>query len=327
MPAMSATPPPRTQDASIILLHDARAVHDTASIRYRDFVVQGEPTWIVAGVSPGARAGSGIIPGASIDADKGKLRMPDNATPELLKEGTWKAVASSSDARQPASGMYASSEPVGRQKRILEPEDYYSPFLEGGTVIFKPVAGATGMDQFASAHLLFDDWGKFVGPTFEYLATHPEVSSGGDLTPDLAAQLSQILLGKNPLLALLVFRHLQEARQLRATQVSQVLNSSSTDLVAGVCYLLLATPSLDERNLPLTEVISSHVKSTSEVSALRPIGLGAYAVALFASGSPVTLGQTKSMLAALRDRTKVLGSHAQDDRYLNLIFEKVGVPH
>lgn len=326
MPAMSATPPPRSQDATILLLHDARAVHDTASIRHRDYMLQGTPAWIAADILPGARSGSGTIPGASMDGT-GKLRNPNNAAPEMLKEGKWKAVSNSSHAQAAASGEYAWSEEAGQAKRTPDPEDYYSPFVNGGTVIFKPVAGATGIDQFGSVHLLFDGWGKFVGPAFEYLGTHPEAFSESDLTPAVATQLAEVLRGKNPLLALLAFRHLQEAGKLKATEVDELMNSSSADLVAGICYLLLATPSLDERKLPLTEVISSHIKLVSDVAALRPIGLAAYSVQLFGSPGGPARTQVDRILATLSNRAKALGPEAEGDRYLRLIFEKSGRSH
>lgn len=249
MPAMSATPPPRSQDATILLLHDARAVHDTASIRLRDYMLQGTPGWIAANILPGARSGSGTIPGASIDANTGKLRNPNNAAPELLKEGRWKAVASSSPAQETASGEYAWSEPVGQVKRIPDPEDYYSPFVEGGEILCQPVKGPQGIEQFGPVRLLFTGWGEFVGPAFGFLQSHPSLLSPGVPAPSEVSQLAEVLSGKNPLLALLAFRHLLTAHQLTTRQAQDRLNSSGANLTAGLVYLLITNPSWTIRSV------------------------------------------------------------------------------
>lgn len=323
---LAAAPPPPPRELATSVIHDARAVHDTTTVQLGDYMAPGGASWVVAVVSPKPHSGGSTSPRALPQNLAAQMNVPKNAAAVIVKLGSWKALATSPPTGQPEAGEYSWWEPFGR-KHTLTPEDYYSPFAQGGEILFRPAAGARGIEQFGSVHLLFQGWGEFVGPTFEFMQTHPGVISGGGEGHDEVAQLAQILSGKNPLLALLVFCHLLRARQLKASQAQGLLNSSSPDLAAAVTYLLLTVPSLDERNRPLVEEVSTFAKAASTVATLRAVGLGAYAVGLFASRNSVANAETERVLAALRDRAKVLGPDAESDRYLSLVFEKMGVPH
>jgi hypothetical protein len=308
------------------VIHDARAVHDTTTVQLSDYMALGGASWVVAVVSPKPNSGGSTSPRALPENLAAQMNVPKNASAVIVKLGSWKALATSSPTGQPEAGEYAWWEPFGR-KRTLTPEDYYSPFAKGGVILFRPVGGAWGIEQFGSVRLLFQGWGEFVRPTFEFVRTHPGAISGGGAGPEEVAQLVQVLSGRNPLLALLVFHHLLTARQLRAGRAQGLLDSSSAEFAAAVTYLLLTTPSADERNHPRAEEVSTFVKGASTAAMLRPVALGAYAVGLFPAGDAVALANTERVLADLCARTKVLGPEAESDPYLSLVFEKMGVPH
>src|SRR4051794_707217 len=88
------------------ILHDGRAVHDLAALRFADYEPGGRPPWILATRAPGPRSGSATIPGGYIEAETGKLVVPEGAMTVLVKEGTWKALSSSPPGAHPASGSY-----------------------------------------------------------------------------------------------------------------------------------------------------------------------------------------------------------------------------
>ena len=77
-----------------MLLHDARAVHDLASIRFKDFEVDGILFWVVAIITPAPTSGSATIPGAHINSDSGKLIAPPASQTVVVKKGTWKVLIS-----------------------------------------------------------------------------------------------------------------------------------------------------------------------------------------------------------------------------------------
>lgn len=322
---LAALPPPRPRGA-VALVHDARAVHDVASLQFHDVTAAGGPPWVVANVSPGPNSGGSVSP-AAVPLDlAARIQVPKDAGAVILKTGSWKGVATFPQVGQTQGGSYAWWEPLQR-KRTLTPEDYYSPFAEGGTILFQPVAGARGIAQFGDVHLLFEGWGPSVGPAFDFVQAHPALFAGVEMTPAEAAQLTQVISGKTPLLALFAFRQLLQAAQIRASLAGHLLDSSSPHLAAALTYLLLTIPSLDEQNHPLAEQIPVAIKAAPDVAALRPVGLGAYAVGLFASRDRAALTCAKEVLTALRERSRALGTDAENDAYLGLIFERMGVPH
>src|SRR5262245_15872949 len=53
------------QYAEYALLHDARAVHDTVLVRFKDFETNGVHSWAVLSLTPSTQSGAATIPGAS----------------------------------------------------------------------------------------------------------------------------------------------------------------------------------------------------------------------------------------------------------------------
>src|SRR6266699_2614025 len=107
MMAFDILPPP---EPAAMLIHDARAVYDTASLRFGDFIVEGRPAWVVAIVIPGPTSGSATVPGAYINAETGQFVTPGNAQTVLVKEGKWRALAASQGSAQYGEGAYSWTE-------------------------------------------------------------------------------------------------------------------------------------------------------------------------------------------------------------------------
>ena len=134
--------PPQQQNVEIVLLHDARAVHDIAVIGLAAYLSDGPP-WIVALATPGPRSGKATTPGAYIDGKTGKVVMPPSPQTVVMKQGTWQVVAGGQGRQE-----YAWNEPMER-KRVPAPEDQYSPFIHGGDVLFRPAAAVYGSGALA----------------------------------------------------------------------------------------------------------------------------------------------------------------------------------
>src|ERR1700685_325940 len=85
------------QAASIRVMHDARAVHDMASLKLTDLLHDGTAEWVVARIRPAAQSGFATIPGASIRGDTGQFTSPANSNPVVMKQGSWEVLGSSGE--------------------------------------------------------------------------------------------------------------------------------------------------------------------------------------------------------------------------------------
>ena len=308
------------QKATMRLLHDARAVHDVVSLQLELYQSEGHPVWVLAVVTPGPDSGSATVPGSYIDVDTGKTFTPAGARTVVVKDGAWKALASVGTGRESLMNEYGWFEPFG-PKQTLTAEDYYSPFGSGGTILFRPVPGSKGIEQFGPVCLLFDEWGELVVPTFDFIQQHPGVFAVGGLLPQHLAQLTEVLDGKNELLAALALRQLSVTKNLTVALARQYLARPDDHLAAIVTYLVLTAGPSDDKKGSLVQAIISAVEASRELPELRSIGLGAFAAGLFASKDPSTVADIKRVFTALRNRTRALGPAAESDLYLGAILK------
>src|SRR2546421_3121345 len=98
---MSDTMLPATPARPHQPIHDARATHDVANLR---FVAEkaGAGAWVVLKITPAPHSGSATAIGASIDAATGKLietstgkdLSPGAAHPGIIEQGSWELIAS-----------------------------------------------------------------------------------------------------------------------------------------------------------------------------------------------------------------------------------------
>lgn len=321
---LSSVPPAPPPDQAIVLFHDARAVRDIASLRPEDYGLQGHPAWVVAKVTPGPDSGASSVPGAFVDGQTGKIVQPPGTQAVVTKDGTWKALMTAPQSSQYAGGSYSWSERLAQRKRSLSPEDYYSPFVSGGIVLFRPLPGASEMDQFEPARLLFSDWGQYVAPAFDFVRQHSRLFDEVKLSPDEITQLTRLLSERNGLLAVLAFRQLLLAAKMGAIPVSQNLFRADERAAAIFTYLALTAPTHQTEIDQALEGTLDAVRSSQDLTRLRSIGLGCFAAALFNPGTRGAV-EAKRALEAIRVRLKQLGRAAGRDQELDLIFEKMNV--
>jgi hypothetical protein len=311
------------QQPAVVLVHDARAVYDTGALRFEDFMVQGQPVWIVAIVTPGPGSGSATVPGAYINANTGEFVTPGNTQTVLLKVGKWRAVEGSDQRMKSGEGEYSWTENLGPEKRKLLPEDYYSPFAHGGMILCRLTPGATGIDQFGPVRLLLQGWQEYPGPAFEFAATHPSVMADNQVTPAEVTQLKQMLSEKNKFLAVLAFRALVAAGRMEPNLAGNQLTNAEANLAAVYTYLVLASTAGDPHHL--SQKLIDLTRTTHDVTKLRSIALGAFATGLFHPENSGNTSSSKVVLRAVRQRLKELRIAIEKDTYMFSIFEKLGV--
>jgi hypothetical protein len=314
--AMALTPA-----AEAALLHDARAAHDVASLRLGDYEPGGRPAWILAAVSPGPRSGSGTIPGAYIDGKTGTLVQPPGARPVMVKEGTWKALSASPPGGHPASGTFSWNEPP-TSKRILDPEDLYSPFIHGGALLFRPVAGKADIEQFGAARVIFTDWSAQVAPAFAFHEANPFLLDPGPQTASVKS-LVQITTGQNLVLAAVAFRVLLQLGLAQPDWVrAQILRvSGPLGAVFGFLTVAVAGPNLSR---PFAHETVQALDTASEPT-LRAVSLGAFSAALFPSPDPAVMGRAKVVAAKAKQRLAAAGVAVDKDPQLSFMFGRMGV--
>jgi hypothetical protein len=315
-----AIPPPQQMESR--LLHDARAVHDTASLRFRDFETNGEPSWVLATVTPAPRSGSATVPGAYIKADTGELVMPGAAETVVVKAGSWKAEAAAR-AGQSTGGTYDWTEPL-EEKRTLLPEDYYSPFVHGGTMLCRPTSSAPGIEQFGPVHLLFPEWGQYVTAASAFTQRHRALFEADQLGPTAVAELEQLLSQDNALLAVLAFRALSQGGRMTSNLVRELLARAEGHALAIFTYLILVSPGPEAGN-PLAQEVDGLVRTSPQAPKIRSVALGAFAAALFRSGDSAILSYSRSLLRAVRQRLDMPGVASDQESYVPLILEKMDV--
>jgi len=310
--------------AATSLLHDARAVHDVASLQFASYQFDGHPVWVLAVVTPRPDSGAARVPGSFTDVKTGRTVTPAGASTVVVKDGTWKVLASVGKGHKPLTNEYAWSEPFG-PKQTLTAEDYYSPFVSGGIILFRPVSGASGVDQFGPVCLLFQDWEPYVRPAFDFAEQHPSLFLDGKPALDNTAQPTELLSGPNELLTVWAFRQLLLSGQMSTDRARQRLADSSGYLAAILTYLLLTAPMLEGKTRPAAQEILAVIERSPELAKVQSVSLGCFAAGLIDSSNPDTLSMAQKVLTGIRRRLKGLGPSAEGDRYLGLIFEKMAI--
>jgi hypothetical protein len=317
----SAAPAIPPNSVSVVLFHDARAVHDVVSLGMREYLAPGR-AWIVAEVTPESHSGSAMVPGAHVDGDTGQMVASPGTKTVTIKEGTWKAVAGS-PTEPDKGGTYSWNEPQQRS-RAPQPEDYYSPFVSGGTILCQRVRDTNGIDQFGPVLLLFSDWGQYVGPASEFVRQHPRLFQDNQPAPDVA-WLTSLLAGQNELLATLAWRQLIATGKMTSSLARTHLARAPEHLTAVFAFLLLTAPAPANKDRSLMQEIDKIVNTSQELAKLRSIALACFTVALFESGNADAMSQSKQLLTEIRHHLRELGPSIQAGRYLGLIFEKMDI--
>lgn len=300
--------PPAPHSGEQQVLHDARAVHDLATFPVLDYrLPDGSPDWILARIAPSPQSGAATIPGAYLR--DGKLVSPANTPTVIMKIGAWTRLASGGPNTHDG-GVYSWTEPMGEEKRQLSPEDRYSPFTLGGSVLFRYTPTPPG-NPFSAARLIFPDWAGDAPKGARLLLQFSSALERG-----AEKDLVRLFDLENPLLAAAAFRRLLQTTGVDRTTIPSRYVGSRGHLLAVYTYLLITeTPDSDSTR----ELLRAAYEGASP-EMLRSIAAGAYSASVFNGRFRPAADLAASTLAALRER---LGDVAIDtDPYLHFIFPR-----
>jgi hypothetical protein len=301
--------PPAPRSGEQAALHDARAIHDLATLRFPSYRGRdAQPQWVLARIDASPQSGSATIPGAVLR--DGKLIAPPNTPPVIMKLGAWIRLAGEGGA-DTAGSAYSWTEPMDEEKRRLSPEDRYSPFASGGLVLFNPEPSRSGAAAFAQAAVVFSDWAG-------------DAPAGARLLRDFApaiekaesSQLSRLLAHQNRFLASAAFRRWLQVHGVDRSVIPQAYVQARGNLLSVMTFLLLTeTPA----SQTASELLDAAAHSANPAM-LRSIAAGASAVTLFAEDNRPAVALAGTILSAIRER---LGEPAIDaDPYLRALFPR-----
>jgi len=298
-----------SKNAEIVLVHDARAVHDTANLRFGHYVIDGQISWIVATVAPTADSGAATLAGSV----QGRLSQK--------KTGDWKASSSAPPGNQNLEGTYSWLEPIESHKRVTVPEDYYSPFANGGTIIFRYEPAAVGSAQFKNVVLIFSDWAQDTARASDFMLVHPGLLENGEQRAPEITKLQSMLSDKNRFLAVAAFRELAKSDHLDTSLALEQLAGTEPPLDSVFTYLMLTSRGNDG----LAEQVKTAIRSSREQRKLRSIALGAFSAMLFRSEDSEIHSRSKMVLEGIRSRLIELNIPLDQNSVLFLVLTKAGV--
>lgn len=314
---------PPESHAEYALVYEARAVHDTATLRLSDYGIAAKPAWIVTVVTPANGSGSATIPGAYIEAETGQFVTPERSDTVVVKKGAWQAL-DTADPLAPKTGNYSWTEPLDRVKRVVTPEDIYSPFSYGGTIVFRPEPKDYGARYFVSCRLLFPEWGRAAA---EALKAAPQLM--GSLTTASTDNTSWAMVEKlaaddNGVLATVAFRTLLQSPGSFVAWLPALLKATDVKKLSTFAYLSLAVSSAKDRAQRIME-LGKLINETKEADRLLAIAYAAFAVNLFATQDTAAVSAANEILGKLRKRVEELHIPIQDHSPWFLIFKKSGL--
>lgn len=313
-PAPELAPPTDNDHA---LAYDVRAVFEIATLDMAEYEPNGRPSWIVAAVSPGPQSGQWAYP------------LVDPHRP-VVKEGTWKVIASSPLAIPTCSGSYLWFEASGFEHGAV-PETEHSPFVRGGSILFRPNLIKTDDEQFGAVRLLFPGWAGTIAAGFAFYEANPRV-----LAPMprsfMIPKLEELVAGANPLLSMVAFRTLLANQLVSAEWVRAQLVAASGTLGAMFAYLSVVAGGSSESR-PFAGALEDAIATASE-PALRALALGVYTAGVYwefdhnRSGLPYKVANRwiPKALHGMRQRLSALGVAVDEDPRLSTLLREIVAP-
>jgi len=314
---------PDTLRGDYALVYEARVVHDTATLRLSDYHADGGSNWIIATLSPAPGSGSATVPGAYLEAETGRFVNPAQNDALLLKKGTWQALAAG-DSTLPGKGEYEWTEPLAQTTRVVLPEDYYSPFAHGGTIVFQWQPDAAGAQRFANSRLLFAEWARAAADSLKTSAHINALLGKLAAQPQTAAEAVQMSRGSNGISATLAFGGLLQQTPGFALQAPTLLRAADARRLSIFVYLgLTAAPA--KNRAEWLGLLHHYVMETREPERLLAIAYAAFAAQLFASQDPGSTHAARELMQALHKRVGELGIPIPENSPWTLLFRKSGI--
>ncbi|WP_334032008.1 hypothetical protein [Burkholderia orbicola] len=289
---------------------ETRMVHDVATLRPSDYRSADGASWVISVITPAADSGANVTGTTYFDTAKGRTVPVPDARRRYANRGTWQVVASSSPA-VPATGRYdwltLAWLPINRRPLPQTAEHLYSPFIRGGTIVYRWNPAAEGGEQFGNVRMIFPEWTQQVA---DALRSAPAgMQDGASSAPQPA--LDRLKAGTNPMTTVLDF-----GDALRDKPVEQIiarlpalLRVKDRHALSAIVYLCLSAPRAEDRSR-FVETINATIAGIDDRARLLAIAYGAFAAGRtqpvpFRDGAQRAL--IDDVFGALKQRTTALG--------------------
>ncbi|RXV68732.1 hypothetical protein D1006_26745 [Burkholderia stabilis] len=282
---------------------ETRMVHDVATLKPSDYRSADGQSWVIADITPAKDSGAAVTGTSYFDTAKGKTVPVPDARRRYANRGTWQVVASSSSS-VPATGHYdwltLAWLPINRRPLPQTPEHLYSPFIRGGTIVYRWNPAAEGGEQFGAVRMIFPEWKQQVA---EALRAAPASASR-------ANPLDRVSQDRNPMTAVLDFGDAlrDEPVDKIVTQLPALMRVSDLHELSALVFLCLST-SRDEDRPRFVEALDASIAGIDDNARLLAVAYGAFAAGRSRSYPFNDAAQTariNGVFATLRQRTSAL---------------------
>lgn len=289
---------------------ETRMVHDVATLKLSDYRSADGASWVISIITPAADSGARVTGSTYFDTAKGQTVPVPDARRRYANRGTWQVVASSSPA-VPATGRYdwltLAWLPINRRPLPQTAEHLYSPFIRGGTIVYRWNQSAEGGEQFGNVRMIFPEWTQQVA---DALRSAPAGMQDGASWPPQPA-LDRLRADTNPMTAVLDFGdalHDEPVEQI-ITRLPALLRVKDRHALSAIVYLCLSAPRAEDRS-SFVETINATIAGTDDRARLLAIAYGAFAAGRtqpvpFHDGTQSAL--INDVFGALKQRTTALG--------------------
>jgi hypothetical protein len=190
-------------------LETLRAVHDLSRLEPKRLVERRPEPCLLVELVPAEDSGSATIPGAYVDAATGDIVQPDDAEVVVVHAGTWRVVASLAGEAKTDGGEYRWQEAQEFDRRGIDPDDIYSPFIRGGLILCRLNVRKRRDARFAPRWLIPREWEEDVvrafGASDEWQDLVRDATGKAD-----RGRLERLWAGRNAFLAALAVTRLRE---------------------------------------------------------------------------------------------------------------------
>ncbi|AOJ34044.1 hypothetical protein [Burkholderia metallica] len=288
---------------------ETRMVHDVATLKPSDYRSADGASWVISTIAPAADSGTNVTGTTDFDTAKGRTVAVPDARRRYANRGTWQVVASSSPS-VPATGRYdwltLAWLPVNRRPLPQTPEHLYSPFIRGGTIVYRWNPAAEGGEQFGNVRMIFPEWTQQVADALRSAAAAAPDGAGTSAAPPL----DRLKTDTNPMSAVLDFGDAlrDEPVERIVARLPELLRVKDLHELSAIVYLCLAGSRTEDRPR-FAEAINGSIASIDERARLLAVAYGAFAAGRARPYPFNDAGQTariNDVFGALKRRTTAL---------------------
>lgn len=200
----------------------------------------------------------------------------------------------------------------------------YSPFVNGGTIVFPLDGNLKDPTQILPFYLVPDNWATFVLPAFKFQQSRKALFDETKVVAN-AKQLTALLDDTNPFNAIAAARVLAPQRGLDVPFITSTLSSSKNYTQAIFAYLTFKNAH-PIRQVAIDSALSQVIDKTASSETLKWITLGITTAQNDDGQSYFALkDRVKVLLLKVDARQKALNTKTPDDDYVNELLTSAQV--